>query len=108
MPVPQSRSFQASAPISTKANATIMQQDEEKALLTATRTIRTEVDGLMAGSLFKQALILTARLHKPVTTFFDQVMVNAEDESLRSNRFALLHEVASLTNRVANISKLAT
>ncbi len=98
----------ASAQISTTANATIMQQDEEKALLTATRTIRTEVDGLMAGSQFKQALILTARLHKPVTTFFDQVMVNAEDESLRSNRFALLHEVANLTNRVANISKLAT
>ncbi len=62
----------------------------------------------MTASKFKEALILTARLHGPVSAFFDKVMVNVDDEKLRMNRFALLHEVANLTNRVANISKLAT
>jgi glycyl-tRNA synthetase beta chain len=70
--------------------------------------LRTRVDSLIANSQFKQALIETAQLHVPVTAFFDKVMVNADDQKLRSNRFALLHEVASLTNLVANISKLAT
>jgi glycyl-tRNA synthetase beta chain len=92
----------------TTADANIMQQDEERALLSATRMLRTRVDSLIANSQFKQALIETAQLHVPVTAFFDKVMVNADDQKLRSNRFALLHEVASLTNLVANISKLAT
>ena len=50
---------------------------------------------------------MTAQIHRPVALFFDEVMVNVADEALRVNRFALLHEVANLTNRVANISKLA-
>jgi len=89
------------------ANESLMQQTEETALLNKTRTIREQSDKLVSASKFKEALILTAQLHAPVTAFFDQVMVNVEDDQLRTNRFALLHEVANLTNRVANISKLA-
>ena len=37
----------------------------------------------------------------------EEVLVNADDEKVRLNRFALLHDVIGLTNRVANISKLA-
>jgi glycyl-tRNA synthetase beta chain len=90
------------------ADESKLQQDQEKSLLTATRTMRTEVDTLVSSGKFREALILTAKLHGPVTEFFDHVMVNADDDVLRANRFALLHEVANLTNRVANISKLAT
>ena len=86
----------------------LMQQDQEISLLRVTRTIRGQTDNLISEGRFKETLILTAQLHGPVTAFFDHVMVNDEDEQLRNNRFALLHEVASLTNRVANISKLAT
>jgi glycyl-tRNA synthetase beta chain len=35
-------------------------------------------------------------------------MVNAEDESLRKNRLALLAQLHQVMNRVADISKLAT
>ena len=82
-------------------------ETEEKQLLTTTRALRTQVDALLAKGQFSEALLLTAQLHQPVTAFFDKVMVNVEDQALRENRFALLHEVANLTNRVANISKLA-
>jgi glycyl-tRNA synthetase beta subunit len=34
-------------------------------------------------------------------------MVNVEQKDIQHNRFALLHEVSNLTNRVANISKLS-
>lgn len=94
--------------VAVKANESQMQQDQEISLLSATRSIHEQVEILMQTSKFREALILTARLHGPVTAFFDHVMVNAEDETLRRNRFALLHEVANLTNRVANISKLAS
>jgi glycyl-tRNA synthetase beta chain len=91
-----------------EADESKMQQDQERSLLEATRTIRTRVDALLSSGQFREALLQTAKLHEPVTGFFDHVMVNAEDETLRTNRFALLHEVANLTNRVANISKLVT
>ena len=69
--------------------------------------MRAQVDAQLAQGKFSEALLLTAQLHQPVTQFFDKVMVNAEDPALRTNRFALLHEVASLTNQVVNLSKLA-
>lgn len=84
-----------------------LQQNEEKQLLRTTRLLREQVDSLLAQGKFSEALLLTAQLHLPVTQFFDQVMVNVEDLDLRKNRFALLHEVGNLTNRVADISKLA-
>jgi glycyl-tRNA synthetase beta chain len=89
------------------ANLALLREIEENQLLTSTRQLRTEVDALLARQQFSSALQRTAQLHQPVTQFFDKVMVNVDDQALRNNRFALLHEVASLTNQVVNISKLA-
>ena len=90
-----------------KADDSKLVENEEKQLLRLTRLLREQVDALLTQTKFSEALLLTAQLHQPVTLFFEKVMVNAEDPVLRNNRFALLHEVANLTNRVANISKLA-
>ena len=78
----------------------------EKTLLKSVRTLRPQVDSLIQHGSFDQALLLTAHIHLPVKQFFDEVMVNVEDDAIRSNRFALLHEVINLTNRVANLSEL--
>jgi len=58
--------------------------------------------GDLAGSLRH-----LAALKAPVDDFFDQVMVNAEDAALRSNRLALLGELHRAMNRVADLSRLA-
>ena len=58
--------------------------------------------GDLAGSL--QAL---AELKAPVDTFFDRVMVNADDPALRANRLALLSQLHAAMNRVADLSRLA-
>ena len=93
---------------SAKADTAKLQEIEEKQLLTMARQLRGQVDTLLPQGKFSEALQLTAQLHQPVTQFFDKVMVNVEDQDLRNNRFALLQEVANLTNQVVNISKLAT
>lgn len=90
------------------ADATRLVEDEEKQLLATTHQLHAQIEPLLQQGKFGAALLLTAQLHQPVSLFFDKVMVNAEDMALRNNRFALLHEVANLTNRVVNISKLAT
>ncbi len=81
---------------------------KEKVLLTKTRELRGKVDSLATKNNFEDALLLTVQISTPVTEFFESVMVNAEDEELRLNRFRLLHEVTGLTNRVADLSKLAS
>ena len=39
-------------------------------------------------------------------TFFDKVMVMAEDQALRENRVRLLAEIGALFNQVADFSKI--
>jgi glycyl-tRNA synthetase beta chain len=46
-------------------------------------------------------------LREPVDTFFNDVMVNAEDPALRANRLALLGALHQQMNCVADISRLA-
>ncbi|MES1982597.1 MAG: glycine--tRNA ligase subunit beta [Pseudomonadota bacterium] len=79
----------------------------EKQLLKKTRELRDQVDALAATQKFEEALLLTVGISHAVTVFFDSVMVNTEDQKLRINRFRLLSEVTELTNRVADLSKLA-
>ena len=90
-----------------KVDPAHLKENEENQILSITRGLRGEVDALLSQGQFSEALLRTAQLHQPVTQFFDKVMVNVEDTALRNNRFALLQEVANLTNRVVNISKLA-
>ncbi|USE39881.1 glycine--tRNA ligase subunit beta [Endozoicomonas sp. SCSIO W0465] len=47
-----------------------------------------------------------AALKEPVDRFFDQVLVNAEEEAVRLNRYALLKQLRSLFLQVADISLL--
>ena len=48
-----------------------------------------------------------AALRAPVDAFFDGVMVNSDDPALKANRLALLQQLHSAMNRVADLSKLA-
>ena len=41
-----------------------------------------------------------------INEFFDKVLVMAEDEKVRQNRLALVGQIASLSNGLAEMSKL--
>ena len=41
-----------------------------------------------------------------VNTFFDKVLVMADDQALRENRLGLLQRISALANGVADFSKL--
>ncbi len=55
-----------------------------------------------------ETVITTIRqqLVQPINTFFSEVMVMAEDESIRQNRLALLQDIRDLTKGYANFSQL--
>jgi len=56
---------------------------------------------------YTEAQTALAGVRTEVDTFFDQVMVMADEPQLRANRLALLKGLGELMNQVADISKLA-
>lgn len=55
---------------------------------------------------YATALSSLANLRAPVDAFFDEVMVMADDEAVRTNRLSLLNRLRNLFLRVADISVL--
>jgi glycyl-tRNA synthetase beta chain len=85
----------------------LLQEAAEQALYKAMTDVKPQVDTAFAQGDFTSALKTLAALRGEVDTFFNDVMVNAEDLALRNNRLALLAELHGMLNQVADISKLA-
>jgi glycyl-tRNA synthetase beta chain len=88
-------------------NTSLLQEAAEQALHKAMTDVKPKVDMAFAKGDFTGALKTLAALRGEVDTFFNDVMVNAEDLALRNNRLALLAELHGMLNQVADISKLA-
>ncbi|WP_288346285.1 glycine--tRNA ligase subunit beta, partial [uncultured Haemophilus sp.] len=78
----------------------------EKVLAEAVLALQTEVQPLIAQGDYTAVLDKLANLRAPVDSFFDNVMVNAEDPALRQNRLAILNTLQGLFLQVADISVL--
>ena len=87
-------------------NLTACVEPAEKALAEAVLALRTEVQPLIAQGNYTAVLDKLANLRAPVDSFFDNVMVNAEDPVLRQNRLAILNTLQDLFLQVADISVL--
>ncbi|MDU5747841.1 MAG: glycine--tRNA ligase subunit beta [Haemophilus parainfluenzae] len=71
-------------------NFTACVEPAEKALAELVLALRTEVQPLIAQGDYTAVLDKLANLRAPVDSFFDNVMVNAEDPALRQNRISVL------------------
>lgn len=87
-------------------NLTACVEPAEKNLAEAVLALRTEVQPLIAKGDYTAVLDKLANLRAPVDSFFDNVMVNAEDPALRQNRLAILNTLQDLFLQVADISVL--
>ncbi|MFM7227819.1 MAG: DALR anticodon-binding domain-containing protein, partial [Betaproteobacteria bacterium] len=89
-------------------NPALLQEAAEQRLFGALTDSRNAVDSAFAAGDFSATLKALAALRDDVDAFFNDVMVMAEDVSLRNNRLSLLSTLHGMMNRVADISKLAT
>ena len=89
-----------------KINEQLFEHQSEHALSAALVHISTEVSPLIERADYAGALQQLSALSAPVDRFFDDVMVMAEDPALRSNRLALLNQLATLFLAIADISVL--
>src|SRR5471032_2989240 len=85
----------------------LLQEAAEKALYAQLEQVAPRVQTQLAERNYTEALSALSALRDAVDTFFNDVMVNAEDPALRSNRLALLGALHQQMNCVADISKLA-
>ena len=89
-----------------RVNKKLFTEDAESALHAAVEQLSDEVEVLFQQHEYEQALNKLADLRKPVDTFFDDVMVMAEDAELKKNRISLLAKIDSLFMQVADFSRL--
>ncbi len=79
------------SPISATLDATLLSTEAERALYEAI----TQLPALSVTSLkgIEEAMHALAGLAQPINHFFDNVVVNSDDEAIRQNRLALLSRV---------------
>ena len=85
----------------------LLQDKAELALWSALKTTRESLQPMLEAREYTAALDELATLREVVDTFFDDVMVMADNEAVKNNRLALLAELRALFLNVADISKLA-
>ncbi|NOV32051.1 glycine--tRNA ligase subunit beta [Methylomonas sp. ZR1] len=78
----------------------------EKNLLAVAEQSETDILPLLAEQNYPLALSRLAQLRDSVDAFFDNVMVNTDDEVLRNSRLALLAKLSNQFLKIADISKL--
>jgi glycyl-tRNA synthetase beta chain len=79
----------------------------EHELWAAFERVAPLAEKMLAAADYSGMLRALAPLKEPVDRFFDDVMVMVEDARLRANRLALLAQLRSLMNRIADLSLLA-
>jgi glycyl-tRNA synthetase beta chain len=97
----------AEGTIGGAVNQALLKETAEQALHEALSAIAPRANAAFERGDYTASLQALAGLRVPVDAFFDSVMVNTEDASLRTNRLALLKQLHAAMNRVADISKLA-
>ncbi|WP_116522675.1 glycine--tRNA ligase subunit beta [Achromobacter insuavis] len=88
-------------------NAATLVEPAEKALLATIVALKPKAQEAIDAGDFAANLRTLAQAREPVDAFFADIMVMAEDPAVRANRLALLGQLHSLMNQVADISRLA-
>ncbi|MBN2363338.1 glycine--tRNA ligase subunit beta [candidate division WOR-3 bacterium] len=84
----------------------IFESDYERELLHSFKKIKPEVEKFLGVKNYTSAMDRLLDLKKPIDNFFDNVMVNVEDESKMINRKALLSDISNFFKRIADLSKI--
>jgi len=93
--------------VAEAVSSELLKLDAEKALNTAIDKTAEFNDVAIAKENFEGAMTALASLRGPVDQFFEDVLVNDENETIRANRLALLKRITVATSAVADFSKIS-
>ncbi|KPZ69278.1 Glycine--tRNA ligase beta subunit [Shewanella sp. P1-14-1] len=92
--------------IPTNIDSSLLVESAEKALADKLTELQPQLAPLFAAANYQEALALLASLRESVDTFFEDVMVMADDAALKNNRLALLNSLREQFLHAADISLL--
>jgi glycyl-tRNA synthetase beta chain len=88
-------------------DSTLFSEEAEKALFLSLESAETQVASLIEKLSYDEVLASLTVLKTPLNNFFDDVMIMADDEKVKSNRVALVGKARQLFLSVADVSVLA-
>lgn len=94
------------AELTETVNESLLAEDAEKQLAEKIAHYQVELAPAFAAHDYQTILTSLADLRGVVDTFFDNVMVMADDEAVKLNRLTMLSQLRSLFLQVADISLL--
>ncbi|MFK7875025.1 MAG: glycine--tRNA ligase subunit beta [Paracoccaceae bacterium] len=80
--------------------------DEERALFEALDAAEKQITPAMKADDFATAMTAMATLRAPIDAFFDAVMINADNDTIRRNRLNLLSRIRNTCGQVADLTKI--
>ena len=90
----------------TTVTAELFESEAERQLFAVFQSVQGEMQKELAGKNYASALRAMLQMKEPIDRFFDDVMVMAEDQKVRTNRLNLLTAIGNLILQVADISKI--
>lgn len=96
----------AAGTIGLSVDTSLFEDPCETTLYHAVEEVGRLVENMIKHGNYDMALTHIATLRPKVDTFFDDVMVMAEDEKIRQNRIALLSSVSGLFKGIADFSMI--
>ncbi|OEJ65701.1 glycine--tRNA ligase subunit beta [Magnetovibrio blakemorei] len=87
-------------------NESAFVEDAERTLFQALKAAGATSKALVADEKFSDAMSALAQLRGPLDVFFEAVLVNADDKTVRENRLKLLSQIQSVMGEIADFSKI--
>jgi glycyl-tRNA synthetase beta chain len=94
------------AELPQQINRSLLQPGAEQELADALAAKQVELNSLFQAGDYNTALSTLSSLRQVIDRFFDEVMVNVEDQAVRQNRLALLNQLRQAFLFVADIAVL--
>jgi glycyl-tRNA synthetase beta chain len=91
---------------STTVDRAKLEHDSERRLAELADVVGEQIAELIASRHYLDALRSFAALAPELEAFFDDVMVNVDDEAVRRNRMSLLRKVGNSVSSIADVTKI--
>ena len=83
----------------------MVEKEEKQLFRTLSETIELSREKLRSND-YEGTMALFSKLRQPLDSFFDNVMVNCEDQKVKLNRLRLLSSFCTTVSLIADFSKI--
>ena len=82
------------------------ENETERRLNELATVVGAQIDDMIATREYRRALESFAAMAPELETFFKEVMVMVDDESVRRNRMSLLRKIGGAVMKIADVTKI--